>query len=276
MLDTKIVYSNWHNFDFVKRDCKKLVVTIGESWTWGDSLGQTRHTIYDDKEFRLAHVYGQLLANKLEADFLNIAEPGQSNLWIANHLKLFVDNIDQFSYDEITVILTLTEVGREFEGDLDKHRDYMSDLKNIVDLNEFLSALSSYITNEILSVDQTKIKLLVATNFVDSNYSTQLNVLPKSWVDVIATELETSVPKPCHVVNSWVFDRFHQLLAFTPLYKKEKFLNNMLAHMEVANTVIDFLLASKFNYKKASKHPTPEGHQLWADYLYTELKEQHE
>ena len=28
---------------------------------------------------------------------------------------------------------------------------------------------------------------------------------------------------------------------------------------------------SKFNYKKASKHPTPAGHKLWANYLYTAL-----
>lgn len=31
---------------------------------------------------------------------------------------------------------------------------------------------------------------------------------------------------------------------------------------------IDFLNKSVYNYKKASKHPTPEGHALWADYLY--------
>ena len=35
-----------------------------------------------------------------------------------------------------------------------------------------------------------------------------------------------------------------------------------------ANKQIDFLNKSVYNYKKASKHPTPEGHALWADYLY--------
>ena len=53
-----IVYDTWRGFDWVKKSRKKLVVTIGESWTWGDSLGKTQHRVYDDKEFRLAHVYG--------------------------------------------------------------------------------------------------------------------------------------------------------------------------------------------------------------------------
>jgi len=58
-----IVYDTWRGFDWVKKSRKKLVVTIGESWTWGDSLGKTQHRVYDDKECRLAHVYGGQLAD---------------------------------------------------------------------------------------------------------------------------------------------------------------------------------------------------------------------
>jgi hypothetical protein len=48
------------------------------------------------------------------SDFLNIAKPGESNLWIAKHFKFFVDNLDELPYDDITVVLTMTEIGREF------------------------------------------------------------------------------------------------------------------------------------------------------------------
>lgn len=265
------MYSQWQNFDFVKQNRKKLIVTIGESWTWGDSLGKTQHTKYDDKEFRLANVYGGKLAEKLNADFLNIAEPGQSNLWIANHFKLFMNNINDFLYDEIIVIITLTEVGREFNGDLDSTRDYMLDLKDISNLSNFLSTLSSYVANDILSVDADKINLLIGTNFIDSNYPKNLNVLEASWIDIIANKLHTSITKPCYVVSSWVFDRFYHLLEFSQKYKREDFLKDMLTHMEIAKQITNFLLASKFNYNKASKHPTPEGHLLWANYLYDTL-----
>ena len=33
---------NWHGFDFVQKNKDTLVVTIGDSWTWGDSLGKTK------------------------------------------------------------------------------------------------------------------------------------------------------------------------------------------------------------------------------------------
>ena len=70
------MYHFWKEFDWIKQNRKTLVVTIGESWTWGDSLGKTQHKIFDDKEFRLANVYGRRLADTLQADFLNIAKPG--------------------------------------------------------------------------------------------------------------------------------------------------------------------------------------------------------
>ena len=271
------MYTHWKSFDFVTSGSTTLVVTIGESWTWGDSLGKTKHTIYDDKKFRLANVYGGQLANMINADFLNIAAPGQSNLWISTHFKLLMDNIDQFQYNNIIVILTLTEVGREFNGDLDQQRDYMTALKDISNLDSFLHILSSYITKDILSVDTTNIKLLVGTNFIDSNYSPSLNVLDKSWVNVIADELQQTIPdNNCYTVLSWVFERFHGLLEFTPDYKKEDFLSDMLINMEKADMVTDFLLSSKFNYNQASKHPTPEGHTLWANYLFNKLKTQQE
>jgi hypothetical protein len=115
--------SSWKNFDFVKNNKKKLVVTIGESWTWGDSLESSWNPRSDNKEFRLSNVYGGQLAAMLDADFLNLAIPGESNLWITNHLKLFAENLNDFNYEEIYVVLTLTEVGREFQGNLDKNRN---------------------------------------------------------------------------------------------------------------------------------------------------------
>ena len=266
-----MIYSTWREFDFVKQQRNKLLVTIGESWTWGDSLGKTQHRIYDDKKFRLTNVYGGQLAEMMHADFLNIAEPGQTNLWITKHFKMFVDNIAEFQYDEIIVVLSMTEIGREFEGDLDKDRDYMSDLNHVTNLNQFLSMLTNYIYQDIVAVDKSNIKLLVGTNFVDSNYPQELNVLDQTWVDRIADELQQPLIRPCYVVGSWVFDRFNQLLAFAPNYSRQDFINDMLTHMEIAQARTNFLMQSDLNYKKASKHPTPRGHHLWAEYLYSQL-----
>lgn len=264
--------TQWDKFDYVKCGSERLVVTIGESWTWGDSLSSSWVKKEDNKQYRLANVYGGQLANMINADFLNIAEPGQSNLWIADHLQIFVDNIEQFNYKEIIVVVTLTEVGREFQGDRDKSRDYVNDLKLITSPIEFLGLLSRYIDNKINQVDKSKFKFVIGTNFVDSNYA--FNTLDKSWVDVIADSLNVSIDAPCYVVSSWVFDRLQDLVLFTEHYKKEQYIEDIMPLLEMASSRVQFLMESKYNYKLASKHPTPEGHALWANYLFEKINEQ--
>jgi hypothetical protein len=129
----------------------------------------------------------------------------------------------------------------------------------------FLNKLSSYISDNINKTNNNRIKLLVGTNFVDSNYN--FPVLSKSWVDVIAERLGIMIEKPCFVVGSWVLDRFNDLLTFTPNYTRENFLTDIIKCADIASSRTNFLMASKYNYKKASKHPTPEGHKFWAEYL---------
>jgi len=263
--------TNWNGFDYVRTGNSKLLVTIGESWTWGDSLRSSWKDRTEDKEYRLANVFGGQLANMLAADFLNIAEPGQSNLWITDHFKLFSDNVEQFNYDEIIVVLTLTEVGREFQGDRDTLRNYCSDLENITHVDEFINQLSKYISDNIQTIKTDSYKLVIGTNFVDSNYD--LPVLNKTWVDIIADELSISIKRPCFVVGSWVFDRFTQLLEYAKLYHKEQYLSDILRAMNAAAERTDFLLSSPYNFKVASKHPTPEGHKLWAEYIFKTLND---
>ena len=50
-----------------------LLVTIGDSWTWGDGIDN-----------RVNNVYGRRLSNMLNSDWINIAWPGTANNWIAN------------------------------------------------------------------------------------------------------------------------------------------------------------------------------------------------
>ena len=53
----------------------KLLITIGESWTWGDSLEDHGYN-------RLDCVWGNKLSTMLDTDWINIARKGASNLWI--------------------------------------------------------------------------------------------------------------------------------------------------------------------------------------------------
>ena len=61
-------------FDFVDRNSDTLVVTVGDSWTWGADL---------DSDLRLQQVYGNLVSHHLSADFLNLGQSGSNNFFIA-------------------------------------------------------------------------------------------------------------------------------------------------------------------------------------------------
>ena len=77
-----------------------LLITIGESWTWGDSLPDNR----------LKNVWGYRLATKLQIDWLNIARCGASNFWIfyqLSELIRFGNNNNQFPYGKIVFVFSI-------------------------------------------------------------------------------------------------------------------------------------------------------------------------
>ena len=70
-------YSDVTNKDY-------LVITAGDSWTYGESLGDTR----------LSDVYGCKLSQAVNADWINIGLPGRSNSYIIKNLAWLVQQVD--------------------------------------------------------------------------------------------------------------------------------------------------------------------------------------
>ena len=103
---------NWYYEDIIGSD--NLLITVGDSWTWGDSLGKINQTlnIYDDYEHRVTNIYGYHLSKLLNYDFANVAFPGGSNSLILYKLKKFLNGIKK-DYEKILIVFTLTESGRD-------------------------------------------------------------------------------------------------------------------------------------------------------------------
>lgn len=247
------------NYEWLKRNKPTLLITIGESWTWGDSLGNQR----------LQTVYGRQLADLLDSDWLNIAKCGESNLWIADHYAEVCKLIPNWGYKDVKIVLTLTEVGREFNGDRDHNRVYTKLLAEVKTFDQFLDILSDLITQHIQPY-LSRYPTWIGTNFIDSNY--RMPVIEHSWLGLIADATGQKKPRDrTLVVGSWVYERFDAVFEFNPTIERSAWRQSLLSHMDRASQVTDLLLSSKFNYKKASKHPTPEGHRLWANYLYQKI-----
>jgi hypothetical protein len=101
----------WYHENIQQHD--SLLIVAGDSWTWGDSLHGIDGTqgIYDDPQ-RLTSIYGHLLAEKLNFDFVNLAKTGCSNMTIYNYVCDILPHV-VLNYKKIYVVMTLTENCRE-------------------------------------------------------------------------------------------------------------------------------------------------------------------
>ena len=81
-------HSSWHQrptntFNFISRDSDILIVTVGDSWTWGSDISENNH----DDNFRITHLYGNVLSDELKTNWLNLGLSASSNFWTAAAAK---------------------------------------------------------------------------------------------------------------------------------------------------------------------------------------------
>jgi len=172
-----------------------LLITAGDSWTWGDSLGGT-NLKYDNFEYRTNHIYGHLLAKKLSSDFINIGMPGFDNVNIVLNLNKVLSNLTK-SYKQIDVVITLTETGREFTNTFLNFQDLYTNIlagpnwptfeeiiNNTYNSNDLEFAINDLSTQKIdfLHYLQLYLKTRLATSVVEV-----IEIVEKYTLDMIST-----------------------------------------------------------------------------------------
>lgn len=249
-----------------------LVITAGDSWTWGDSLGRIDfiNKVYDCPT-RTTSIYGYLLSKKLDADLINVGKCGGANIEIHDHVLKVLDTLE-ISYKQIYVIFTLTENGRESFFDqlwIPETTNSLNDFLQNYEYNMFNSFKKNFVEK------YNNIKFLFARNFTYS-FSDNIPILgslhaTKNWVDCLSDyQNKPNYPDQLRMLSSMSYVPLHKYLKSVNLYKKFKF--DFMEHYADAELAVEWLLASDLNYKKATKHPTEVGHQIWADYLYQQLQ----
>jgi hypothetical protein len=228
------------------RDSNQLIITVGDSWTYGDSLGKTKvRNGIDDAEYRLEHVYGNILTEQLGADWMNLALPGGSNYCMLNWLGQLLDH--RYKYGRVTCVITLTESGRHEEITWARGNLLQPALHNIV--------LKTYgMVNELRS-RYPRVIFKVAHNFTDRVNDT---VIERSWLEVLTGQ---QLQNDTHIVIS---DHIKQL-------NYERTYPDTPDVIDRALKRIDVLDSCEYCNKEDSRHPTEQGHSLWANYLATQL-----
>lgn len=235
---------------FYQTNSDSLLITVGDSWTWGDSLGNTKARLKkDDADYRLAHVYGRLISQQLNSSWINLALPGISNYQMLSWLEHLLQ-ITPLDYKKIHCVITLTESGRHEEIQL------LNPLIDSLQENLQLIVSNTYSRIQQLQNKYSQIRFVTAHNFTDpgKNYSG----VEQSWLEVM---LGQRIQNQTHVVVS---EHIQQLNWDRVYPDTANIIDRALAR-------VDLLDKCEYCVKEDSRHPTESGHRAWADYLLEQI-----
>jgi hypothetical protein len=151
------------------------LVTVGDSWTWGAGLNPDK---------RKKQVWGNLVSEIISADWLNLAQPGQSNQWMANRCRELYNISAKLEYKKIVVIVVFTGAARSLDQDF----DYINWFENN-SIDDFLPMLNTKAVRTITN-KPNNVELYLSSNMVDPiGYTSSF----KSWYNVLGMKDSNSV-----------------------------------------------------------------------------------
>jgi lysophospholipase L1-like esterase len=210
------------------------------------------------------------LADKLEADWVNLARPGCSNYWMLEKLQDLQPYIQMSNYKKIYLVITLTEDLREAEYTrrIQVLPAYQKFWEESTSIQDFLQSVENYLFDNLQRYfDSVKVEPYVGRAFTDS-WQTRTWSLDKTWCDVIQDKFNfNNYQKPVPFIAQMSINPLTQKFIEKNPERKIEFLDIM----ERVATRWNFLGASEYNLKGSTCHPNPAGHQLWADYLFAKL-----
>jgi hypothetical protein len=253
-----------------------LLITAGDSWTWGDSLNPKRHNSHVYREYhvhRKQHIYGTLLAEKLKSDHINLARSDASNLDILSYLARVMPAVRR-QYQKIFVVVTLTENHRETLT-IDNGCNYSS-------LQQLMCDQERHMMQQFVNLlaDSPNVSAVLARNFTHSFLSNieEFRALhaDRAWVDLLAERQDIGpYPTPLRVLTmssyanleNAIYNASGDLIDTWDGELKQLFQQTLAASA--------WLDRSSLNYNMATRHPTEDAHQIWADYLYRALADKY-
>jgi hypothetical protein len=268
-------YRSWYHEDIQQKDT--LLITVGDSWTWGDHLGKIDWDRYTNDPIRLTQIYGRKLANLLDADWVNLAEPGCSNYWMIEKLQDIKSSIENSSYKRVNVVITLTEDLREatYTKRFNVIDDYNLFFKESNTLTEFLLKVENFLYKNLNEYFATlpRVNFYVSRAFTDSQVSNNI-LLEKSWCDVLQENVKFSnYQRPVPFIGQMSIDPLREkFINLATAEKKYKMINEFMSIMDRVTSRWEFLGVSEYNLKGSTYHPNPAGHTAWAEYLCARMR----
>ena len=267
-------------YNYVDRDSDTLLVTIGDSWTWGMGIQQDYFDavskIEEKEDFRLQNLYGNLISKEKNMNWLNLGFYSAGNQWIANKVFEFRALAPLLSFKKIIVMVNLTSTGRWFntwQDSLTDHKKFFMTNKMTApeDYENFFVGLNRKILGQIklLTRSANNIRLLVGTNAVDHcgfDVLEEKDIIPLPWyrllsnIELNGIFVDTESLKYLPNVENILFNS-DQKFAF------QKWMMEKIAQAEKQNTMLNTM-----NHVANDKvHVNHYGHRIWANYILQKI-----
>lgn len=246
-------------FYFIDNKSDTLLVTVGDSWTWGAEL-----------ENRLDECYGSLVATELTYDLLNLGQQGSNNFWIAEKCIELGNIIPLLHYKKIIVVCMFTEVGRGFNTNYDSEFNFVEWFSNNEDFNQLLATANSAAVNNILELEKfDNVRLIFGTNMVDPIGMQRASIIIPPWFRIIADKFNIPQPPKTYLMHGIAVNAIRTTIDMVPDNKKSAFMSwliDLIPDTELFNDL--------FNRRDLFKdyHPLSVGHTIIAEKIIEEIK----
>jgi len=250
-----------NTFDFVSRSSNILLVTVGDSWTWGSDISENN----SDDDYRLKSVWGNQLSGMMGSDWLNLALCAQGNQWMANRITEFANIVPLLNYEKILVVCVFTGAGRMFNTDIDHDFDYVEWFKqNINTPNDYYSLLELLNTTAIKQIRNSlqfpHVNLYLTTNMIDSlGFTSSFD----AWYKTIGI-----TDDKCVYTDMTAVERLLTIEEFVSGKQLVDFKQWMLQ-------LIDSVEYREQHYSDTNifrnQHPLADYHKQWAEYVYENI-----
>ena len=95
-------------YDYVDRGSDTLLVTIGDSWTWGSGISgkgvDATNITAEQNDFRLDHLYGNIISQDKNWNWLNLGFYAMGNQWMVDKVSELRALLPLLEFKEIIII----------------------------------------------------------------------------------------------------------------------------------------------------------------------------
>lgn len=253
---------------YIKRNKKNLLIVVGESWTYGETIGEIatgirKYNFQDQLEF----CFGVRLALILNADLYQYAVPGNCNFYMFTELDRILKYASSLNYEKIYVCQQMTEPSREQSliVELKEKSHPLAELIQPVKEITFENWLEKYddiffdqyenIISQYKNLDCILWKNFCKVN--SKNVNRKFKIIDKTWIEYSANMLGKKMQSPSFFAAGWI-ETITKLYS-NLIFDKSKILNELDSIEQSYN----FIKSNSLH----SHHPNEFGHLLWAQYL---------